>query len=481
MSGQRTVRAEARGHLRPVLETVPEMVQGPPETSAQASGPRPGVAPDPSGGAPRQSAAARRGTAEPLLYPLEGGGQAPDRPHVALVPGAEVPLLALDLPPGLRGQTREDVARRQLQDLLGLSGEPGRETGRETGGIEIRPFPASSPPGLWIRALVAGTDRVARWRDRAAPAATALIPDYLALPAAEGVWTLAGGVGAGGAGGTVLARLGPGDGFAAEPELARMLLLRALGTVPDGAPDRPRALLLEPGAPDWAAALFEAEGIAVLTAPAEAEALGLAPPRRFAHGETAVDLRADPRAERARLARRVLPWRWPLLAGLLAAGIWSAAQIVAVRALDEAARAERQAATALVRAEFVPSGPLLDLPVQVGRALDGMRGEAEAWRARVSPLTLLSRAAPVIAGAGEAPEAELGEVRYGPSEGLVLGLRLADFSALDRLVQALGAAGLVVELRESRVAEGGAGVEAELGLSSGPGPTTGPITRPVTP
>ena len=62
------------------------------------------------------------------------GAEMPAGRHVVLVPGAEVPLLALDLPERLRGPAREDVARRQLRDRIGL----------DAARIEMRPF---SPPG----------------------------------------------------------------------------------------------------------------------------------------------------------------------------------------------------------------------------------------------------------------------------------------------------------------------------------------------
>ena len=244
--------------------------------------------------APNQSATGNAAEFVRLARP----GARPGPRAVALVPGGDVPLIALDLPAGLRGQAREDVARRQLKDRLGLGPEA----------LVMRPF-ATDGADTWHHALVAEAGQLAAWRDLPC---RAVLPDYLALPAAEGVWTLAV------EDGTLLARLGPGDGFSAPLPLAPAMLRAALKAGP------PRAVL-RLGAPSAALddPLAEAQLHVARRAEEIAEA-GLPLPQRLAHGELAMDLRRDPQAARARLRRRLRPWRWPYLFAACATGLWAA-------------------------------------------------------------------------------------------------------------------------------------------------------------
>lgn len=378
------------------------------------------------------------------IWSLMGGTPAPRARHVALVPGADVPLLALDLPGGLKGPAREDVARRQLRDRLGPQGDR----------VEMRPFALPGDGDGWRRALVADAGLLAGWRGRAGASCRAVLPDYLALPTAVSLWTLRV------ENGSVQARLGPGDGFSADPELARVMLARALD---DTAQEVPGAVLLlgadgdvDDDAPEaglhWLDAMLAAREIPLVTTMAGVTALGLERPQVLAHGELRLDLRADPRAARARLRARVLPWGWPLLIGLVAAGLWGAAQILAIQALTQAQMAERDRAMVLVRDHFVPSGPVLDIRVQVARALATREAAAQTWRGRISPLMLFGQAAEVIAEQGASPQ----ELRYDSAEGLRAVLDVADFAAAEQLADALREAGLRVEVLDSRVRDSGA-------------------------
>ncbi|MDU8912180.1 type II secretion system protein GspL [Aestuariicoccus sp. MJ-SS9] len=381
------------------------------------------------------------GTKETDFVPLDGAAAPPGARKVALVPGALAPVLTLDLPRGLRGAAREDVARRQLRDL----------TGQAPDTLQMRPFHGPGGARGWTRALVADAGQVAAWRDRAGRACRAVLPDYLALPTTEGVWSFEM------ASGALRARLGPGDGFTAAEGPARLMLERALSA---GAP---RAALIAGPAPDWLRALLEGHEVPLAASPDEIAKLGLPRPERLTHGELAFDLRKDPLAERSRLRRNLLPWRWPVLAGGVALGIWAAAQIVATTETDRAAAALRDGTLARVRADFVPAGPILDIRAQVSRALADRRRAAEAWRGRSSPLVLFGQAAGVIAGAG----AETEEVAFGPEQGLVVVLRLPDFAAVDRLVAGLRAAGLSAEVADARAGDGATGVRAELRIGEG--------------
>lgn len=372
-------------------------------------------------------------------------GPRPKARQVALVPGARVSVMRLDLPKGLQGAAREKVARRQVADLTGQAGDA----------LDIRPFYGPGDTRQWSRVLVADTARVAAWRTQAGQGCRAVLPDYLGLPAAEGLWTLAG------TEGVVIARLGPGDGFTAAPELAGALLVHAFEEA--GEDGRPKAILLfgegVNGIADWAAA----QGVPVVTDSAELAKLGLAAPKALAHGELGFDLRRDPQAARARLRARVLPWRWPVLAGLVAAGLWAAGQILATQRLEEQRRELVAASTDLVRQHFVPDGPILDIRTQVSRALAVRQAGGGSEAGAAGPLDVFGTAAEVLA----AHRAEIGLVSYGAAQGLELTAKVADFAALDRLVEALDQAGLVVTVAQSRNVTGGAEARMKLAVAGG--------------
>lgn len=314
----------------------------------------------------------------------------------------------------------------------------------------MRPFVPGGARGRWTRALVADGARLAEWRARAGPSCRAVLPDYLALPAAEGLWTIRTGAD------VVCARLGPDDGFSAEPGLARAMLDRALEE------RAPEAVLAE-RPPEWLAGMLAARGIPLLADSAAAEARGFGPLQALSRGEMALDLRADPRAARAALRSRVLPWRWPLLAGALAAALLSAGELVRLRAVAaETARIEAET-RAQVREVFVPAGPILDARVQVARALEARAGAIAAGVVAPDPVALLRRAAGTVAASGAVVEA----VRYLPGDGLRVTLTLGDFAAAEALVDALGDAGLDAGLVEARVEEGGAGVRTEIAVEAG--------------
>ena len=83
----------------------------------------------------------------PVFWRL-GSGVPPSGAHVAVVPGAQAPLLALELPDGLRGIARERVAQRQLVEQLSSRAEA----------FEMLPF---LPKGAkrWTRVLVADAEQ----------------------------------------------------------------------------------------------------------------------------------------------------------------------------------------------------------------------------------------------------------------------------------------------------------------------------------
>lgn len=383
----------------------------------------------------RDPAAVRRPS--PATWRI-GDGLPPTGPFIALVPGAEAPLIALTLPAALKGVAREDVARRQALDRLGP-------------GLDVRPVRLDGE-GDWSRVAVAERLQVLRWRGALGPAATrcrGLVPDYLALPAAPGLWVIETDRDG------VVARLGPADGFAAEPALAGRMLALALAEARAGGA-LPQAVLLRGEMASAFAPLFE--GLTLVSRSADLPE-GLHP-RGMALGEAAVDFARDPRADADGVEARIRRLVWPVLLVALGALGWAAAQGLGV-ARDRAAAAALQAETlAAVRRDLLPSGPILDLERQVMREIERRRAAVLPAVAAQGPLDLLRQAAPVLAGA------EVQAVTLG-ADGLSVEVSVADFQALDAVIGALGAAGLVARPSRSAIDPGG-GVGATLALEGVP-------------
>lgn len=401
---------------------------------------------------------ARKTQATAFLRLGEGGGDVADQ--VVLVPGAEVLMLPLDLPQGVRGAAREQVAWRQLRDEIGLGPEV----------VEMHPYRGTGKPDGWTRALVADVELMAGWRSRTT-GAKAVLPDYLALPAAPGLWVLA--ISSGG----VQARLGVEHGFSCDAGVAPLMLRRALAEAGDAVPDTlPRAVLVQSGeAPGWLVALLKEHDIPLLRDAADLEQHKLDPLAVLAHGELSADLRADPRAARDRLRRRILPWRWTVLSALLALASWAAVQLFEIERMERETAALRAELDTIVRQYFVPSGPILDVRAQVSRALAARQAEAAAASGRESPLVLFGQVVDVLDGSG----AETDLAVYTPVDGLALDLRLADFAAVDRLVDAFETAGIGVELRDARVSGETREVRADLRLRPKSGAENGPANGEV--
>ncbi|WP_323769597.1 GspL/Epsl periplasmic domain-containing protein [Antarctobacter sp.] len=371
---------------------------------------------------------------DPGLATVPIAEPAPRGRYVALVPGEAVPLVTLDLPNGLRGRAREQVAQRQLADMLGA----------DAASLQLRPFAPEGMAETWSKVMLAERAQVAKWRGQTGGRCAAVLPDYLALPVSEGVWTVVG------TPDRLRVRFGPGDG-ATTTEGA--LCLQAARLVAAGhAPDR----VLRFGAPLPAFEGWLAQaGIPLETDPTKA---GSAPLRAFSRGELTLDLRADPQAARTRLQRQVRAWQWPVLTGAVAAALWAATQLTVIRAVEEETATVTTRALQATRQNFVPAGPILDMRVQVARVLADERAALRASNDDVSPLDLFADAAPVVSGAG----ADLQSVAWEPSGGLRLVLQAGDFAAVDALVDALGAEGLRVTVRDARLAEDSGRVTADL-------------------
>jgi len=365
--------------------------------------------------------------------------------QVVLVPGAQVPVIALDLPVGVRGVQRERIATRALRDLTGL--DPAR--------IDMRPLPGPRPQA-WSRVLVTDPARLADWRARSA-GARALLPDYLSLPAAEGLWTLQHRAPeTDDADGEILARLGTDDGFTIETAAARLMLAAALREAP------PRAVLwIGTPLPDLAA-LFEAAELPQIDRAEDAARHGLATPSVLGHGEESCDLRQDPGQERDHLRRRLLPWRWPALAAAAALAVWCTALVLETRQLRKRTATVTAQTLEMTRQHFIPAGPILDIRAQIGAEMASRQVRLGVARDQRSGLDLMNRAAALI---DLAEATGVDDLSYTADGGLVARLRVPDYAAQDRLAETLSAGGLAVEVIESGLSEDGAEVRVEIALA----------------
>lgn len=363
------------------------------------------------------------------FHRLEQGAALPDQPFVALVDGAKAPLLALDLPDGLRGQARERVARLQISDGIGLSPEQ----------IELRPFAAKPHVTPWTHVMITAPDQVADWRslcDGAGARCQAILPDYLSLPVIPEVWTIAT------TATTTTARLGLEDGFSCEHELALALLAKA---------PKPKAVfrlgVTHPPLED----LFADLALPVCRSKAELAARNLPAPKVLAHGELAFDLRQNPTAAFEQMRASLRAWRTPVVLAVLALGLWSASTLLSLRGLQARAVATRVATVAEVRKSFVPNGPVLDIRAQVSQSLAARQAQTGSPGEQVPPLALFKAATLVL----QTQAARLITASFSPANGLSLALLLPDFSSLDQVVAALEKDGIAVQVVESSSAEEG--------------------------
>lgn len=376
------------------------------------------------------------------MQALTGPGiSAPRSPHVVSVPGSELSVFPLDMPAGLRGAARERVALRQI------SAELGQDITR----LRIWPMASPGEAGAWSHVLIADRDLCDAWRRMCGPACAALLPDFLVLPWADGLWSFAESDG-----GQWVVRTGAVTGLSAEPEIARAMLEAGLRS---GA--APAAIYAPGGAPDSLNALASERDIRIFDRADDVQTATGTMPRALAHGELRFDLRVDPQAARDRLRRSVLPWRWPVAAGVLAFGLWCALMVVQTAQITGQDRQWRAETTRLVREFFVPSGPLIDIRLQVARALDQLRAASSGQGERRDPLDVMNWVFPVLDHEDVAMEL-LQLSNDGAQDGVLAILGLPDFAALDRTGTRAGLAGLDMRVISSGIAEEGDGIVAQV-------------------
>ena len=371
-----------------------------------------------------------------------GDGAPPVGAFIAVVPGADAPLMSLTLPSILKGRAREDVAQRQAQDRLAAATP-----------LEVRAARLHGAEG-WTRVAVSDRAQVLRWRTALGAGVArcrAILPDYATLPAAAGLWVIA-------HDGTVVrARLGPQDAFSAEPALAAPMVKHALQQA-NASNTMPRAILWLGTRDPQFEGLFEG-----LTLVHQASDLPAAlTPQAFAHNEMSLDFARDPRVDAEVIEGQIRRLLWPMiLLGLGCAG-WAGATAMAAQQ-DRATAAAMTAQTLdAARRDLLGAAPILDLNVQVTRAIAARRGAVQTPDQPLRALAVLRATSEVLTG-----QARIEAVAFSAAtDGVVFEVIVDDFRALDGLQAALTAAGLRADVTRSGIDAGG-GVAATLTVFGG--------------
>ncbi len=352
-----------------------------------------------------------------------------------LVPGALVPLMPLGLPEGLRGAAREQVAARQLAEQLAMPADR----------FEVHPFFA--PGGkTWDSALVADATKATEWRQASGRRCEAILPDYMALPTAEGLWSLEV---LGPEGTSVRARLGPGDGFSGEVDLA-ITQLREL---------TPPKAILRLGSENAALDTFLGGlDVRVLHDAGELKTAGLKT-LRWADATSGGNLIEPPRSAADRIADTLRRWRMFAVAAVIAIAAWLGGMWVETDRMRAAKSTAESQTEGMVREHFVPTGPILDVRAQVSAVMNAVPEHIEAPESALTPVQQFQTAAPVLTGNGIV--VTVAEHRAGT--GLVVSVNATDFTALDAVVIALQDANFLVEQLDARARQSG-GVSADLRL-----------------
>ena len=367
----------------------------------------------------------------PTLWRL-GQGKPPAGPHAVLVPGTQAPLLDISLPDKLRGAGRERVARRQLVEQLSMSPD----------GFEMHPYTAKSAK-TWSKVVAVESGLAAAWRQTQARGSLALVPDYLALPAANGLWAIE-------VDEDILrARCGPADGFSSEIDIGLAQLAEM----------KPPKAVLRLGTPNEQVDAFLAGlNVTILTNPRGLGKAGF-PPMRWADSIGGVNLKDPPSASIDRLRGSIRRWRLGIMAAVIAAAAWMGTVYLETKRAEEMVDLNRSRIDALVREHFVPNGPILDVRTQVGAAVEAAQVPNVIEIQGLPALSQFQIAAQVLTR----DNARVVSASYRAETGLETNIEANDFAALDELVIELQDAEFLVEQLDSRAQQSG-GVLARLRL-----------------
>ncbi|MEO1797307.1 MAG: type II secretion system protein GspL [Pseudomonadota bacterium] len=358
------------------------------------------------------------------------------RSALVTVPGEAVSAFLCPVPAGLKESAARNVALNAARDMV-------------AGAADAHHFVAVPGEGGTRTVLAMAIADLESWRATAAQHGTrvsALVPDYLALPWKPGQVTLHLP-----SADRLVVRTGRATGFAGERALVEPML--DLFRLQSGADIT--EIALAPGEGDARAALSET--LSRWTLPIVDAADAPPPPPVDLLARESVGLASTPRA------RRRLALVAAAFAGL---ALWAGSAQMDL-AEDRATLAAARAANIdVARDAFGLTGPILDMRVQIERAIAGLEAAADDNAPRMGFPELLARSGPVLA----APERDVAEMSY-QEDALRFVVSVADFAALDGLRSALERAGLRTEISRS-VGSGSTGVEAVLVVADpqgGPG------------
>ena len=337
---------------------------------------------------------------------------------IALAAGTDVAMLSVSLPPTLKGRAREEVAIRQLCDRLNARPET----------LRVLPMSLPGAEESWTSALVATNEVIATWLRRLGSAdarCQAILPDYLALPSAPRLWTIAVSQSHGRT--IVKVRLGVADGFTAESILAAFALARARSTLP--APEA--VLCIGPLAPAVEAAL---EGLPLIRSlqalPKDQAAAGI-----FQQGEEIIDLRRQRVHQPAPpLVCQFPRLRWSLLLFVLGTIAWGASIEVETRRYRAEADSIKDNVIAMVRQNLLPSEPIVDLRVQVEREMERLHRQLRSYQKTSEMLERFRQITHVLANQDDI---EIVSAVLVEGEGISLNVLTPDFTTLDAVTSHL--------------------------------------------
>ena len=289
---------------------------------------------------------------------------------VALAPGAAAPLYRLDLPQRVSGAARLRVARRQLTDLLGPAAD------------ETDIYPVRRRDGSWDRVVTVERKILDEWtddqvaRDRRC---VALVPDYLALPAAQGIAVVEC------RDGTLRARIGLDDGFTAPLSVAAPILRSAL--VAEGV----GVVLLFGDVPDGVIRDLSAAGVSTYGEVGDLPP-SVARPEPL-RADYLVNLRDKRGSAADRITRSLRAAMLPLAIGLAALAVWSVGVTMETRATEDRIAEVRGGTIETLRRGLIPEGPILDVRAQVSSSLAAATSDSVEERGKLSAMDVLYRVA----------------------------------------------------------------------------------------
>lgn len=364
------------------------------------------------------------------IVPINAPSEAwPRRPCLVSVPGEHVSALICPVPANLKPAAARSIAVNAARDLV--AGPP-----------EAQHFVPVNGSGTTRTVLVTSRADLDAWSSILAQRkarSSAVLPDYLCLGWSEGCVS----VDAPDADRLVV-RSGEFAGFSGE----RALVLQMLELLRQRQAAETRDILITARAAEGDDDLTKALaswGRPIITSEATPN-----PPsvNLLTRGAGGVSLDGKARARLALVA-----------AGVASLAIWTvSAQIDLTRDRADLDR-QRSANQELARSAFGLTGPIIDMQVQVDRAMRGLKETAQDSGDRLGFPELLTRAGPVVA----APDVTVSELHY-QNATLRVTVRVADFAALETLRSQLERDGVNAAITRS-VGGGSAGVRAELLIS----------------